>query len=359
MLKIKNYLFKTSLKFILINQSIVLFLIVFLNLIELTRTIENEDKNLLNFLYLSFLKIPSIINETSPFVIIISTAFLFRYLITNNELIAMRNIGFSIFDIFYPITIGVFVYGIVVLLFFNPLTAISENKYDEFLKNKTENMYSINFSKNSIWIKNKNFDEGLFYININKFNIKNMVAEDIKILSIKNNKNEFIYSKKGNIADKIFKLNDVSYFNIDSNEYNYKKNLNLEINFSKDNILSSVVNYKNVPFYSYLNHIETLKKFSLYSSTVSLYYLSEILKPFFLILLSFVVMGFSAKYKRNESFFKVLFFAVLFGFIFYILRELINKFTLSFDINFVYSYLIIFIIPFLIGLFKVIQIEND
>ena len=359
MLKIKNYLFKTSLKFILINQSIVLFLIVFLNLIELTRTIENEDKNLLNFLYLSFLKIPSIINETSPFVIIISTAFLFRYLITNNELIAMRNICFSIFDIFYPITIGVFVYGIVVLLFFNPLTAISENKYDEFLKNKTENMYSINFSKNSIWIKNKNFDEGLFYININKFNIKNMVAEDIKILSIKNNKNEFIYSKKGNIADKIFKLNDVSYFNIDSNEYNYKKNLNLEINFSKDNILSSVVNYKNVPFYSYLNHIETLKKFSLYSSTVSLYYLSEILKPFFLILLSFVVMGFSAKYKRNESFFKVLFFAVLFGFIFYILRELINKFTLSFDINFVYSYLIIFIIPFLIGLFKVIQIEND
>ena len=128
----------------------------------------------------------------------------------------MRNIGFSIFDIFYPITIGVFVYGVIVLLFFNPLTAIYENKYDEFLNNKTENMYSINFSKNSLWIKNKNFDEGLFYININKFNIKNMVAEDIKILSIKNNINEFIYSKKGNISDKIFKLNDVSYFNINN-----------------------------------------------------------------------------------------------------------------------------------------------
>ena len=40
-------------------------------------------------------------------------------------------------------------------------------------------------------------------------------------------------------------------------------------------------------------------------------------------------------------------------------REIINKFTLTFDTNFIYSYLIIFIIPFLIGLYKVIQVEND
>ena len=108
-----------------------------------------------------------------------------------------------------------------------------------------------------------------------------------------------------------------------------------------------------------INHIDTLKKFNLYSSAVSLHYLSELLKPFFMILLSFVVMGFSAKYKRNESFFKVLFLSLLIGFIFYIYIELINKFTLSFNANFIYSYLIIFIIPFLIGLYKVIQIEND
>ena len=131
------------------------------------------------------------------------------------------------------------------------------------------------------------------------------------------------------------------------------------MNFSKENILSSVVNFKNIPYYNYLDHIRTLKKFNLYSSAISLHYLSEILKPFFIIVLSFVVMGFSAKYKRNESFFKVLFFAVFLGFVFYMMKEIINKFTLSFDTNFIYSYLIIFIIPFLIGLYKVIQIEND
>ena len=87
MLKIKRYLLFTSLKYIIINQFLILLFIIFINLIDLSRIIEKGNQNLFNFLYLSLLKIPSIINETSPFVIIISTAFLFRYLISNNELI--------------------------------------------------------------------------------------------------------------------------------------------------------------------------------------------------------------------------------------------------------------------------------
>ncbi len=359
MFKIKKYLLKTLIRYLIINQFIILCLVVFLNLIELSRVIVDDNKNIINFIYLTILKIPSIINDTSPFVVIISTAFMFRYLITNNELISMRNVGFSIFDIFQPITIGVFLYGLIILLLLNPITAISEIKYDKFLNNKNDNMYSINFSENSLWIKNKNLNQGLHYINIEKFDIKEMLAENIKILSINKNGNEFLQSKSGIIIDKKFNLIDVDYFNIKKNTYKFKKNLNLKLNFSKDNIISSVTNYKNIPYYNYIDHIRSLKKFNLYSTAVSLHYLSEILKPFFMIVLSFVVMGFSAKYRRNESFFYVLFIAVFLGFIFYILREMINKFTLSFDTNFIFSYLIIFLIPFIVGLYKVIQIEND
>ena len=140
MVKIKTYLFKTSVKYILINQLLILFLIIFINFIELSRVIEKENQSLFNYLNLSFLKIPSIIIETSPFVIIISTAFLFRYLIRNNELIAMRNIGFSIFDIFKPISIGIFIYGLVILIVINPITAISEIEYDKYLNNQNESM---------------------------------------------------------------------------------------------------------------------------------------------------------------------------------------------------------------------------
>ncbi len=358
MLKIKNYLLKLSLRYILLNQSIILFLVIFINLIELSSVLDNENSNLKNFIYLTLLKIPTILNETSPFVIIISTAFLFRYLINNNELISMRNVGFSIFDIFQPITIGILSYGLFILIFLNPLTGMFEIKYEEFLKHKNEKMYSINFSENSLWIKNKSRNEGMIYINIENFDIQEMYAENILILSI-NKENELYRASNGKILDKNFNLNEVHHFNLKNDNYEYKDKLLLGLNFTKENVLSSVINYKNIPYYNYFSHIRTLKKFNLYSSEISLFYLSEILKPFFMILLSFVVMSFSAKYKRNENFFKILFYSLAFGFVFYVYKELISKYTLSLNINFIFSYILIFILPFMIGLYKVIQIEND
>jgi lipopolysaccharide export system permease protein len=359
MFKIKTYLLNTSIKYVLINQILILFLITFINLIELSRVIEKENQNLLNYIYLSFLKIPSIVNETSPFVIIISTAFLFRYLIKNNELIAMRNIGFSIFDIFQPISIGIFIYGLLILIIINPISAISEIEYNKYLNNQNENMYSINFSENNLWIKNKNNNEGIYYINIKNFDIKEMIAKDIEILSIQKDSSEFFQSDYGVIQDKNFALKEVNRFDILNDKYFNHKEFLLDLNFTKESILTSNINYKNIPYYNYINHVKTMKKFNLYSSSVGLFYLSEILKPIFMILLAFVVMSFSAKYKRNESFFKILFYSVLIGFVFYILRELINKFTITFDSNFLFSYFIILIIPFIVGLYKTIQIEND
>ena len=359
MYKIKTYLLNTSIKYILINQLLIMFLIIFINLIDLSRAIEKENQILLNYIYLSFLKIPSIINETSPFVIIISTAFLFRYLIKNNELIAMRNIGFSIFDIFQPISFGIFLYGMLILIIINPITALSEIEYDKYLNNQNENMYSIKFSENNLWIKNKNNDDGIYYINIKNFDIKEMIARNIEILSIQNESREFFQSDYGMIKDKNFALSEVNRFDILNDKYFNHKEFLLDLNFSKESILTSNINYKNIPYYNYLNHVKTMKKFNLYSSAVGLYYLSEVLKPLFMILLAFVVMSFSAKYRRNDSFFKILFYAVLIGFAFYILREVINKFTVTFNINFLFSYFVIFIIPFFVGIYKTIQIEND
>ena len=245
-----------------------------------------------------------------------------------------------------------------ILIILNPIATFANLKYDTHLNNDNNNMYSINFSENNLWIKNINND-GIYYINIKNFDIKKMLAKDIEILSINENKNEFFKSSRGEIIKKNFILYDVNRFEIYEDEYFYDDKYNMKLNFSKENILSSNINYKNIPYYNYMTHVKTLKKFNLYSSAISLYYLSEILKPFFMIILAFLVMGFSAKFKRNENFFKILFYAILIGFCFYILKEVTSKLTVTFNINFIYSYFIIFIIPFLIGLYKVIQIEND
>ena len=359
MKKINFYLFTLASKYILINLIIITIFVLFLNLLEISRILEKENTTLGFFLLLSLLKLPTIISEIIPFVVILSIAFLFKNLITNNELISIRNMGFSILDIFKPIAIAIFLFGLFILLFINPLAANFENNFNNLTSKKYPNMYSIKFINEGMWIKNISEDNNINYINISKINLDNMNAEKIKILNINNKFNKIIIAEKGEIIDKIFKLQNVSIFNINNDKFEKVEFYNLILNFDKSNIIDSILNFKFIPFYKYKKHVNNLKKFNLHSSEVSLYYLSEILKPIFLVIIGFTVMGFSGKFKRNESFFKVLFISILIGFLIFLLKEIVTTLTTTMKISFIFSYFIIFMFPLMIGLYQIIRIESD
>lgn len=359
MKKINFYLFTLASKYILINLIIITILVLFLNLLEISRILEKENTTLGFFLLLSLLKLPTIISEIIPFVVILSIAFLFKNLITNNELISIRNMGFSILDIFKPIAIAIFLFGLFILLFINPLAANFENNFNNLTSKKYPNMYSIKFINEGMWIKNISEDNNKNYINISKINLDNMNAEEIKILNINNKFNKIIIAEKGEIIDKIFKLQNVSILNINNDKFEKVEFYNLILNFDKSNIIDSILNFKFIPFYKYKKHVNNLKKFNLHSSEVSLYYLSEILKPIFLVIIGFTVMGFSGKFKRNENFFKVLFISILIGFLIFLLKEIVTALTTTMEISFIFSYFIIFMFPLTIGLYQMIRIETD
>ena len=359
MKKINFYLFTLASKYILINLIIITILVLFLNLLEISRILEKENTTLGFFLLLSLLKLPTIISEIIPFVVILSIAFLFKNLITNNELISIRNMGFSILDIFKPIAIAIFLFGLFILLFINPLAAKFENNFNNLTSKKYPNMYSIKFINEGMWIKNISEDNNKNYINISKINLDNMNAEEIKILNINNKFNKIIIAEKGEIINKIFKLQNVSILNINNDKFEKVEFYNLILNFDKSNIIDSILNFKFIPFYKYKKHVNNLKKFNLHSSEVSLYYLSEILKPIFLVIIGFTVMGFSGKFKRNENFFKVLFISILIGFLIFLLKEIVTALTTTMEISFIFSYFIIFMFPLIIGLYQMIRIESD
>ncbi len=359
MKKINIYLFYLTNKYLIINFLIISIFIIFINLLELSRVISENDKNILNFIYLSFLKYPSILNEIIPFVTILGVAFLIRNLISNNEFVSMRNLGFSILDIFKPILIAVFIMGLFFLFIINPLAVFMETKYDNELDNKDNSLYSIKISDNEMWIKNKIDQQNSSFINIKNINLRNMYASNIIILQTKNDTNKFIMAEKGEFTNNIFLLKKVKYYDFKKEEYKNLAKYDLIINFNKENIVNSISKYKLVPYYNYINHSKTLSKFNLYSSEIGLYYLSEILKPIFTAVLAFVILGFSSKFQRNENFFKVLFVSISIGLLIFLLKEIITKLTISLTLNFLLSYLIIFLVPLLIGLYQIIKIENE
>ncbi len=358
MYKINKYLLLSSFKYIFINMILISILIIFFNLIEISRILNYDQNNILNYTKLTFLKLPSILNETLPFVIIISIAFLFRNLINNNELISMRNVGYSIFDIFIPISLGVLTIGLFFLLVLNPIASKFEIEFEKIIKNKDPNLYSIKISNKGMWIKNQVNSKSTSYIITKNMNLKTLEAKDINLLVIDEEK-KFIRAKNGIIKDDYFVLKDVQLYNIENEEFVKLDIYKHKINFNRSNLLNSITNYKQIPFYKYWSHSKTLKKFNLYSSEIGLHYLSEIFKPFFIVLLSFLIVGFSGKFRRNENFFKVLFTSILIGFLVFLLKEVVTKLSITLNINFILSFMIIFIVPCLIGIYQFINIENE
>ena len=185
------YLFFMKIKYILINIFFVGMFVHLINLLEIVKIIEKKNSDFFSILYLSLLKLPSIVIEIIPFVIVISTAFLYKALISHNELISLRNIGYSILDIFKPIALAIFIIGLFIFLFLNPLSSTFEKAFDSITTKDFSDMYSINIKNNELWIKNLKDKNEKYFINISNINLKNMNAEDIKIISISKDDNFF------------------------------------------------------------------------------------------------------------------------------------------------------------------------
>ena len=354
--KITIYLFSMKIKFFILTLFLLSLFIQTINLIEVSRILKSSQFDMLSIAYLSLLKLPSTINQIVPFVIIISTAFFYRYLISNNEFISIRNVGYSIFDIFKPVGFAIFLLGILFLIILNPLAAFSEKKFEVETSKDFSSLYSIKIKNDEIWIKNLQ-EKKTNFIKFSNFDLKNMTAEKIKIIEIDKDNKKFYLAQNGKLDKNNLNLQNVHFININSEESMNINNIDINVNFNKYDIVNSISNYKHIPFFKYNQHVKSLKKFNLYSQEVSLFYFSEIFKPFFLIILGFVVMGFASKFKRYENFFKVLFISISIGFAFFVCNEILTALTIANYISFLFAYATLTLISLVIGLYQSINIE--
>ena len=106
--KLNFYLFKLTSKYILINLIIISIFIMFLNLIEISRILQNDEKNIITFLSLSFLKFPKILNEILPFVTIIAISFLLSSLYSIHGKFTKRFKTFHQYPFAPFLSIGIF-----------------------------------------------------------------------------------------------------------------------------------------------------------------------------------------------------------------------------------------------------------
>ncbi len=196
--KINIYLLSQTIKYFF------LILFIFLSiawLLQITRlfTVTNLMQiEIFDVLALSIYLIPNLVSVIVPFILIFGLLLCFNKLNRDNELIAIMSLGFGL----KPLRGSLFFFGLIIIFVFSFLNFYFAPKiYEEYKKKEYDLRNNLDF--NSMAFSN--------FINLNKttvldFKKNNREYENI-FISFKDDKENFIFAKKGNIFSENNKYN--------------------------------------------------------------------------------------------------------------------------------------------------------
>ena len=235
------------LKIFLITTAIFLAIIFIMNIFEEITFFRDLNIGLYKPILLTALNTPSSLYEIFPFIILISTQFLFLKLIENNELYIIKSYGINNLKILGIISTVAFFIGIfLILVFYNISSKLKFLYFDIKNEYTKDNKYLAVITENGIWIKDeingkinlihalgieKNF---LFNVNITQFNTN---YDFLK--SIDSNKVD-ITNKNWNLKENLVRFNNFETSEI--NQIVFQSNFDLEkINTLFENLSSLTI----------------------------------------------------------------------------------------------------------------------
>jgi len=303
---------KTYQKYILKNYLICLFtvllifvsLVFILNIFEEISFLKEKDNSFYYAIILTLLNIPYLIYEISPFIFLISAQYFYINLFENNEIDAMKKFGLNNTKILGLISFCTFVLGVFVITFFYNFSAELKHFYYG-LKNKLseENKYLAAVTENGLWLKDQN-QQTINFINANK--LKDNYLEDVSITVFSNSfdliKN--IESKKANIENYEWVMEEALVYEQNSPKKNYK-NLKFKTSFDKEKLYSLFSNLYSVSIWNLFNFSKN-KNLINFSSKQIMFHLNKLYSyPFYVTLMALIssVIMLNLDRKRNRIFF--------------------------------------------------------
>ena len=230
---------------ILKNFLLILFILLSVAwILQITRLVAVSNFvhiEIIEVLFLSFYLIPNLITVIVPFILIFSILLCFIKLNKDNELVSILSLGFGL----KPIKNSIIIFTVFVLSFFIILNFYFSPKIYEIYKNKEYDL------RNTL-----DFDKIVFsnFLNLNEttildFKKKNNEYIDI-FITYKDEKDNIVYAKKGNIFSKNneynFQLSNGFKISYDKNEQIEKLEFfNYVLKINNNNIIKNDINDKN------------------------------------------------------------------------------------------------------------------
>ncbi|MFY8170879.1 MAG: LptF/LptG family permease [Candidatus Fonsibacter sp.] len=234
---INRYIINEYIKSLFVVIAVMLSIILLINLLDEFNFFKSKkDLKFIFFLIFTVLKIPNVLINLFPFIVLFAGIVFYLKIYNHNEVISLRVMGYSNIQIILIPAITSFVIGYVIIFLIVPFSSSMLRYYEDLRSeyNETKNLVFVN--ETGIWILDKNEKEKNI-IRIEKINKDFSVVSQITIYNYdaSNNFIRRIDATEGTIKDKNWLLNKVNIISINKknnkdnylNNYNYTSNVNI------------------------------------------------------------------------------------------------------------------------------------
>ena len=319
-----NYLFVNFLKTFFLLLGVFYGFGIILNLFEEIEFFKNLDVGILKPIILTGIIIPSILLKILPFIIFISSMWFMLKIRNNKNLLTLKVFGCSNVKIFSILALTSFLLGWIILFIVNPITSSLSKYYEKTKSNYSRDIdHLVTFNRNGLWIK-ENLSNGTRIISAEKPERENLINVSIIHLDKNFNLIEKIISKRANIQNKEWVLDDVNNFYFENGILISKKIEELKINsiydYEKINSL-----FKNFDTMSFLDLIFNYNKLiaSGYNKIFLDYSLHTLLSlPFFLLVMTGLASILTMNALKKSNNYKFIIVGLLLTVLIFYLKDL-------------------------------------
>ena len=251
---INRYIINEYIKSLFVVMAVMLSIILLINLLDEFNFFKSrKDLKFIFFIIFTILKIPNVLINLFPFIVLFAGIVFYLKIYNHNEVISLRVMGYSNIQIILIPALTSFIIGYVIVFLIVPFSSSMLRYYEDLRSeyNETKNLVFVN--ETGIWILDTNEKEKNV-IRIEKISKDYSAVSQITIYNYdaSNNFIRRIDATGGLIKDKNWQLNKV--YIITANKKNNKENYLNNYNYTSNVNINELKNvYKNTETTSLLD----------------------------------------------------------------------------------------------------------
>jgi lipopolysaccharide export system permease protein len=352
---IKQFLVKTVMVFAVLASVVLL-----LDLLEILRRSQGKGIPYDIILQITFLKLPYLLQQLIPFIILISTSLTFSKMSRNSELIVARSAGISGWQFTIPVVLTALIIGVVSVTVYNPL---SSSLLDYHMLVEAKHMKGkssvISVTDSGIWLRDHKDGRLDKIIHANSVYDRGAYLSEVTIF-IAGDDNSFvqrIYADVASIQGGKIIVTEVVVSAPSKYPQKFKE-LALPTQLVSEQLQENLAEPNTISIWELPSFIHRIEGAGFSALNHLLHFYNLLLSPLFLCAIVLITASFSLSQPRRGRIGVMIVVSVAIGVLIYFFSKLVHALGLSGSLNAFIAALIPVVFTLFLGVFTMFHYED-